>query len=87
MDTTNQVFSTSDELAISFVPAIIRKKYNDSGQQSITNYIEEDHAVLLWIDICNFSPLCNRLMKDTVNGVEKITGIMHSHYDFLLSII
>ena len=87
MDTTNLIFSTSDELAISFVPAFIRKKYNDSGQQSETNYIKEDHAALLWIDICNFSPLCNRLMKDTVNGVEKITGILHSHYDFLLTFI
>ncbi len=87
MDTTNLTFSTSDELAISFVPAILRKKYNDSRQQAENNYIKEDHAALLWIDICNFSPLCNRLMKDTVNGVEKITGILHSHYDFLLSIV
>lgn len=42
---------------------------------------------MLWVDICNFSPLCNRLMKDVVNGVEKITGILNSHYDFVLNTI
>lgn len=78
--------SASDQVAISFVPAIIRKKYS-SAKQRDEPFIAEDHAALLFIDICNFSPLCNRLMKDNVNGVERITEILHDHYDFVLSVI
>jgi len=87
MDTTYLTSSTSDQLAISFVPPILRKKYDDNKQQAEISSIREDHAALLWIDICNFSPLCNRLMKDTVNGVERITSMLHNHYDFLLSTV
>ncbi len=87
MDTTYLTFSTSDQLAISFVPAILRKKYGNSEQQHNGDFFEEDHATLLWIDLCNFSPLCSRLMKDPVSGVEKITGILQNHYDFVTNMV
>ncbi len=87
MDTTLAALDTSDQLALSFVPSILRNKYASEQLKVEDNSIEGDQAALLWVDIANFSPLCNRLMKDPVNGVEKITGILNSHYDFLLSIV
>lgn len=81
------ISSDPDQLATSFVPAILRRQYANNSSQPTGDPVKEDYATLLWIDICKFSPLCNRLMKDTVSGVEKLTGILQSHYDFVLNII
>lgn len=77
----------SDQLAVSFVPSVLRKQYADNPARKIGDALPEDHAALLWIDIVTFSPLCNRLMKNTVYGVEKLTGILNHHYDFVLNTI
>jgi predicted ATPase/class 3 adenylate cyclase len=79
--------STPSDLAISFVPAVLRRHYADYPSANKAASAGGQTATLLWVDICNFSPLCNRLMKDVVNGVEKITGILNSHYDFVLNTI
>jgi predicted ATPase/class 3 adenylate cyclase len=76
-----------DQLATSFVPAILKWQYANDPDRKTGDPLKEDHATLLWIDVCNFSPLCNRLMKDTVSGVEKLTDILQSHYDFVLNTI
>lgn len=68
-------------LESSFIPTILKERIlQPSNKRSA-----KDHATLLWLDIYHFSPLCKRLMKDTVNGVEKITDILKSHYNFLIS--
>lgn len=76
-----------DQLVTSFVPAILRSQYANNPHRKLGDPLIEDHVTLLWIDLCNFSPLCSRLMKDAVSGVEKITGILNSHYDYVLSLV
>lgn len=79
--------NSSDQLAVSFVPSVLKRQFDRNHKRKIGDAIQEDYAVVLWIDICNFSLLCNRQMKDPVSGVEKITGILNSYYDFLLNAI
>lgn len=74
-------------LALSFVPAALRRKYAGYPLQTSGRPEKETVATLLWIDIRNFSPLCNRLMKDVDTGVEQITGILNKHYDAVLNTI
>ncbi len=77
----------ADKLAASFVPAILRSQYANDPGRKMGDPLKEDHVTLLWIDLCNFSPLCSRLMKDTLSGVEKIAGILNNHYDFVLNLV
>ena len=81
------VSHSQNQLETSFVPEILKRQLSVNPKWQIGDAIKEDHTALLWIDICNFSSLCNRLMKDTANGVEKITAILNDHYDFLLNVI
>ena len=81
------VANNADQLILSFVPGVLRSEYENNPARKMGDPLEKDHVTLLWIDLCNFSPLCSRLMKDPVSGVEKITGILNSHYDFVLSMV
>ncbi len=87
MSEKNSASNSSDQLAASFVPAILKKQYASNPTRKIGDPLKEDHTALLWIDMCNFSPLCNRLMKDNVSGVEKITEILNNHYEFVVKSI
>ncbi|MGB5274757.1 MAG: adenylate/guanylate cyclase domain-containing protein, partial [Flavobacteriaceae bacterium] len=87
MDSKKAVSEKDNPLETSFVPKILKRQLAANQDWQIGDAISEDYAALLWIDICNFSTLCNRLMKDTANGVEKITTILNAHYDFLLDVI
>jgi predicted ATPase/class 3 adenylate cyclase len=87
MNITEPLEEKSDQLVASFVPSFLRSLYVKNPGRKLGDPLHEDHAVILWIDVCNFSPLCSRLMKDPVSGVEKITGILNNHYDFLLKLI
>ena len=62
----------SDHIEASFVPTTLKMQMSADPQWKIGDELTKDKGTLLWIDICNFSPLCNRLMKDTSKGVEKI---------------
>lgn len=79
--------SNSIELEKSFVPAILKQHLASYPDWNIGDPLDKDHAAILWIDISNFSPLCDRLMKNPLKGVEKIKQILESHYDFLLKTI
>lgn len=79
--------NASDRLAISFVPYILKKQFAVNPLREFGASSDENYAALLWIDICSFSKLCNRLMKDTLHGVEIITNILQDHYSSLLKII
>ncbi len=68
MSTSLPQFYETDQLTTSFVPAILRKQYSNDPNRKMGDPIAEDHAVLLFIDLCNFSPLCSRLMQDPVSG-------------------
>ena len=83
----NAGVNASDRLAISFVPYILKKQFAINPLREFGEPSEENYAALLWIDICNFSKLCNRLMKDEFHGVETITDILQDHYSSLLKII
>ncbi|OLY90643.1 Adenylate and Guanylate cyclase catalytic domain-containing protein [Cnuella takakiae] len=77
----------SNDLTVSFVPGVLRRKYAGGVPQEDRTNQQAQTAVLLWIDICSFSPLCNRLMKDKVEGVERITRILNKHYDHVLGTV
>lgn len=77
----------SDLLSVSFVPYILRKQFAENPLREFGAPSAENYATLLWIDICDFSSLCNKLMKDQLHGVEIITEILQSHYSSLLKII
>ena len=81
------MLKNEDQLVKSFVPRVLQSRYSASAEQVADDLAADEQVVLLWIDVCNFSPLCSRLMKDTLSGVEKITGILHQHYDFVLNAI
>ena len=87
MNEPNPLAGNSDQLAVSFVPSLLRRQYAVDPARKLGTPLTEDHATLLWIDIVNFSTLCNRLMTDAVDGVEKLTGILQDHYDFVLNTI
>ena len=87
MNTKHFTPNNPDQLVTSFVPSILRNQYAIHPDRKSGDPLKEDHVTLLWIDVCNFSPLCSRLMKDTASGVEKITGILQSHYDFIIKMI
>ena len=87
MNTTQSAFNDADRLVKSFVPLILQNEYANNPERKMGDPLKEDHATLLWIDLCNFSPLCSRLMKDAVSGVEKITGILSDHYDSVTSLV
>ena len=76
--------TTSHGIETSFVPKIIKTQFSQYPNWKIGDSIDFDHAAVLWLDICNFSPLCNRLMDDRKEGVEKITRILNKHFDYLL---
>ena len=86
MNTKQSTFN-ADHLVKSFVPVILQNEYANNPERKMSDQLKEDHATLLWIDLCNFSPLCSRLMKDAVSGVEKITGILSDHYDSVTSLV
>ncbi|WP_026897631.1 AAA and adenylate/guanylate cyclase domain-containing protein [Daejeonella oryzae] len=75
----------SDSIISSFVPALLRKQFNEDPSRKPVSELIGDQAVLLWIDICAFSPMSNRLLLDHVNGVERLSKILQSHYDFVLN--
>ena len=77
----------SSILESSFVPPVLKRQFFENPDRKIGEPIEEFYAAVLWIDISNFSPLCNRLMKDPATGVEQVTAILHDHYEFLSDII
>lgn len=86
----NQEFmtiETSDQLAASFVPAVLRREFAKKPKRKAGTPIDENFAALLWIDICAFSPLCNRIIKDSELGVETLSRILQEHYELLLNII
>lgn len=85
--TVNSTNNYSKELETSFVPATLKHHLSSHPNWIIGDPVEEEYAAILWIDVCDFSPLCNRLMKEPVKGVEKITQILQSHYDFLLKTV
>ena len=87
MNKTKPLEEKSDQLVASFVPSFLQSLYVKNPSRKLGDSLNEDHAAILWIDVCNFSPLCSRLMKDPVSGVEKITGILNNHYDFVLKLI
>ncbi len=76
--------NTSQSLEISFVPSIVKSQLAQYPNWEIGDSLDNDHAAVLWLDICNFSPLCNRLLDDKKEGVEKITRILNKHFDYLL---
>ncbi len=84
---TEPAVSAPNRLETSFVPYLFKKQLAQNPNWTSGQAIEEDNAALLWIDIFHFSPLCNRLMKNPLSGVEKITGILKQHYDFLLEVV
>lgn len=77
----------SDELAISFVPKPIRKLYASDPNRLTSSAITDQFAALLWVDVANFSNMCNRLVGNKEYGVEKLTSILQSHYDFILGMV
>lgn len=79
--------NASDLLSVSFVPYILRKQFAENPLRDFGMPATENYATLLWIDICDFSSLCNKLMKDQLHGVEIITDILQNHYSSLLKII
>jgi len=79
------VFSESQNpLETSFVPRIIKRQFSRDPEWCIEDETSDTNTSLLWLDICNFSTLCNRLMKKKKKGVEAITSILREHYTFLL---
>ena len=70
----------------SFVPQLLREAFSRAPDRTPGELLGEE-AALLWIDICDFSPLSNRLLQDRVNGVEKISTILKNHYDPVLTLI
>ena len=79
--------AASEQLTASFVPAILRRQFAKDPKRKAGTPVGENYAALLWIDICAFSPLCNRIIKDSELGVEKLSRILQEHYEFLLGII
>ncbi|KIC91858.1 AAA family ATPase [Flavihumibacter sp. ZG627] len=80
---------TDDEpqlIIASFVPKMLREAFSHSPLR-IPGELLGEEAALLWIDICDFSPLSNRLLQDHVNGVEQISMILKNHYDPVLTLI
>jgi len=77
----------SNNLSMSFVPSLIREGIFTGSDHLLNSEITFRSASLLWIDVVHFSTMCNRLMKDTVGGVEKLTGILQAHYDYILDVI
>lgn len=71
-------------LGASFVPGILKKQFSKNPKWHPGDETTDKYTALLWLDICDFSTLCNRLMNDKVKGVEAITSILHEHYGFLL---
>ncbi|MEO8796224.1 MAG: AAA family ATPase, partial [Daejeonella sp.] len=77
----------SDLIIASFVPALLRNQFEEFPSRTPKSELIGDHAVLLWIDICSFSPLSNRLLLDQEKGVEQLSKILQEHYDFVLNLI
>lgn len=76
-----------DALHASFVPSLLREGFSISNDWKLEEYVKKSEAVLLWLDVYNFSTMCNRIMKEPESGVHKISSILQEHYDFLLEII
>lgn len=84
----NLINNVSDETIVaSFVPSFLRERFSIGNDWKLDNYSNESEAVLLWLDVYNFSAMCNRLMKEPESGVNKISSILHLHYEFLLKSI
>jgi len=82
---SNRINNTSDEtMYASFVPNFLREGFSSGNNWKSNGDSNDSEAVLLWLDVYNFSTLCNRLMKEPESGVNKISSILHLHYDFLL---
>lgn len=77
----------SSHLAASFIPALLRTQFANDPSRKAGSNLNGDHAALLWIDICAFSPLSNRLIQDKLRGVERISQILRNHYERLLNTI
>ena len=81
-----QINEKSDLVIASFVPALLRRQFNNSPSRKPKSELIGDHAALLWIDICSFSILSNRLLLDQVKGVEQLSKILQNHYDYVLNL-
>ncbi|MBC8051670.1 MAG: AAA family ATPase, partial [Sphingobacteriaceae bacterium] len=81
-----QINEKSDLVIASFVPALLRKQFKTTPSRKPKSELIGDHAALLWIDICSFSPLSNRLLLDQVKGVEQLSRILQNHYDYVLNL-
>jgi len=78
---------TSNQLAASFIPALLRRQFANDPARKAGSKLSGDHSALLWIDICAFSPLSNRLIQDHIRGVERLSKILRNHYEKLLDAI
>lgn len=75
------------QLAASFIPQLLRRQFAHNPARPFGAEGIGDHAALLWVDICQFSPMANRLMQDRVRGVEQLSHILQNHYEPLLTTI
>ncbi|MFN0032142.1 MAG: AAA family ATPase [Flavobacteriales bacterium] len=85
MEQETATHKPAEQLASSFVPEILRREYALNPERKPGSQIEMNQAALLWIDICEFSPMCNRLIEGSTNGVEQLTSILQRHYEYVLT--
>ncbi|NEU10388.1 AAA family ATPase [Flavihumibacter sp. R14] len=79
-----QINEKSDLIIASFVPALLRKQFKIAPNRKPKSELLGDQAALLWIDICDFSLLSNRLLLNHAKGVEQLSRILQNHYDHVL---
>lgn len=74
-------------LAASFVPPSLRHQIPGlpDGKQQVCSHWQ--YAALLWIDICAFTSLSNRLIKQGPREVETLSRILRNHFDPLLNVV
>lgn len=75
------------ELAASFIPSLLRREFGLNPRRNMGSERIGEYAALLWVDICEFSPMANRLMQDRLRGVERLSHILQDHYEQLLTTI
>ncbi|ULQ57687.1 AAA family ATPase [Flavihumibacter rivuli] len=77
----------SEKVISSFVPVLLRERFRKAPERIPGEELSGDQAVLLWLDICAFSPMANRLLQQYQDGVEVLSRILKQHYDPLLQTI
>lgn len=87
MESNLHLWNQFGRLTASFVPPMLRRQFAATPKRNLGVELIGDHAALLWVDICDFSPMANRLMLDRVRGVERLSGILQDHFEPLLTII